>query len=113
MCVLQREFQLFLDCVAQRPGAAQGRVEFPARLESQRAQNVIAVAIALVNGWGSRSRSAGYGPHRERLFAAAGPQPRGCAENALFQVRIGMPWHCSFLPTARSLLALCIINVVY
>src|ERR1700686_2621073 len=91
--VIQRELQVTLEGLAQRARLAHCGEQFPPRLKAESAENVIAVAIALVDRGRSGAGRLGHGPHGERLFAPARPQPRGRTENSLFQIRVGMPRH--------------------
>ena len=68
--------------------AAERGEEFGAGLQAQRAKQVVAVTIALVNGRRGGAGCFGHGTHGERLLAAAGPQSAGGGEDALFQLRI-------------------------
>ena len=70
----------------------EGGKEFDASLYAHGAENIFAVAIALVDG-GSRSAGrAGHAAHGEGFFAAPGPQPAGGVKNALFELQDLVVW---------------------
>src|ERR1035437_5344804 len=111
--VFDGELKVMLECLAEGSGAAEGGKQFAPCLDAQGAENVIAVAVALVYRGRSGPRRLGHSAHGERLFAAARPQPRGRAEDTLFQIRIGMPGHFAPPGNSRELFELRITNVVY
>src|ERR1700680_3835481 len=91
--VFEGELQVTLNGMAQRARLAHCGKHSPPRLKAESAENIVPVAIALVDRGRSSARRLGHGAHGERLFAPACPQPRGRTENSLFQIRVGMPRH--------------------
>src|ERR1017187_4515878 len=98
--VFEGELEVTLERLAEGSGAAEGGKQFAPGLDAQGAENVIAVAVALVYRGRSGAPRLGHSAHGERLLAAARPHPRGRAEDTLFQIRIGMPGQ--FAPTGNS-----------
>ena len=95
VAVMEREFEVALDGLAQGAGAAERGEKFGAGLQAQGFQNVVAVAVAFVDRRSGGAGGFGDGTHGEGLFAAAGPQARGRVENALFQAGIGLTGQCA------------------
>src|SRR6202140_117158 len=91
--VFEGELQVALNGMAQSPRLAHCGKQFAPRLKAESAENVVAVAIALVDRGRSGAGRLGHGAHGERFFAPARPQPRGRTKNSLFQIRVGMPRH--------------------
>jgi hypothetical protein len=93
VAVFERKLEVRLDGLAQRTGFAHCGKQFTPRLKAQSPQNIVAVPVSLVHRGCGGACCLRHGAHGERLFAAARPQPGRCAENSLFQIRIGMPGH--------------------
>ncbi len=93
VAVFKGKVEVTLERLAKRTRPAESGKQLAPGLEAQGTEKVIAVAIALVYRGCSGAGRFGHGAHSERLFAAARPQPRGRTEDALFQIRIGMPRH--------------------
>jgi hypothetical protein len=69
-------------------GAAECSKEFDAGLDAYGSENILAVAIALVECRSGGAGRLGHAPHREGLFSAPVPQPAGGVEDALFELRV-------------------------
>ena len=72
--VLKGELQVSLAGLRQGAGAAELIKEFLAGLQAQGAENVFAVAEALIYGGGGRAGGFGHRAHGERFLAASGSQ---------------------------------------
>src|SRR5882762_1480564 len=68
------ELQVSLAGLRQGAGEADFMEEFLAGLQAQGAENVLAVAEALIHGGGGRAGGFGHRAHGERFLAASGPQ---------------------------------------
>ncbi len=79
--------------LANRAGAAECGEKIFASLGAQGAENIVAVAVALVDRGRRGGGRFGDGAHGEGFLAAAGPQARGSVENLLLQFRVRMPGH--------------------
>jgi hypothetical protein len=71
---LEGELQVRLAGLRQGAGEAELVEEFLAGLQAQGAENVFAVAEALIYGGGGRAGGFGHRAHGERFLAASGPQ---------------------------------------
>ena len=112
MSMPEGKLKVALDGLAKRAGAAEHGEKIFSGLQAESFQDVVAVAVALVDGGGGGAGGLGHGTHGQRLFAAASPQARGGVEDTLFQVGIGMTGQISSTIT-KLLLAQRIVNAVY
>jgi hypothetical protein len=94
--VFESKVEMTLKGFAKSARSTERGKQFATGPDAQGAKNVVAVAVAFVDSWRRRAGRLGYRSHGERFFSAARPQPRGRAENTLFQIGVGMPWQ-SFL----------------
>jgi len=88
--MLKGKLEIILASLSQGARAAETGEEFIACLDAQRAKNIIAIAIALVNRGSGCAGGFGDGSHREGFFSAPGAQPAGGFKNALFKCRISL-----------------------
>jgi hypothetical protein len=72
--VLESELQVNLAGLRQAAGGAELIEELFAGPQAQGAENVFAVAEALIYGGGGSAGGFGHRAHGERFFAASGPQ---------------------------------------
>jgi len=71
--MFEGEFEIALAGLRDGAGAAEDGEEFDASLDADGAENIVAVAIALVDGRSRGARGLGNAAHGECLFAAARP----------------------------------------
>lgn len=90
--MVQGEFEIALDRLAESARVADSGVEFASGFQAEAEEDVVAIAVALIDRGRSRAGRLGDGTHSEGLFAAASPQARGALKDALLQIRIGLPW---------------------
>lgn len=88
--VLEGKFEISLASLRHRAGLSKGGKKLGAGLDTQSAENVVAIAIALVNRGSGCAGGFGDGSHREGFFSAPGAQPAGGFKNALFKCRISL-----------------------
>jgi len=86
--IIQRILEVTLTRLGQSAGAGQRREKFDPRLDTQSAKNVIPVLITLIYRGSSGAGSLGHAAHGQRLFATPRPQPAGCVQYPLFELRI-------------------------
>ena len=91
--VFQSEFQMTLKRLAERARTIENGKQVGSRPNAQGAEDVVTVTVALVNRRRGGTGGLGHRAHGKGLRAAARPQPRRGAENALFQIGIRMPGH--------------------
>ena len=89
--VFESKVEMTLKGFAKSARSTERGKQFATGPDAQGAKNVVAVAVAFVDSWRRRAGRLGYRSHGERFFSAARPQPGRCGENALFEIRVGMP----------------------
>ncbi len=88
--MLEGKFEIVLARLGQGARAAETGEEFIARLDAQRAKNIVAIAIALVNRGSGSAGDLRDGAHSEGFFSTPGAQPAGGFQDALFKCRISL-----------------------
>jgi hypothetical protein len=88
--VLEGKFEISLASLRHRAGLSKGGKKLGAGLETQSAENIVAIAIALVNRGCGGAGSLGDGAHGQGFFSALGPQAAGRFQDALFELGIGL-----------------------
>jgi hypothetical protein len=86
--MLQGILQISLARLGEGSGASEGGKEFDAGLDTQGPEDIVSVVITLVNGGSGGAGCFGNAAHRERSFAAPGPQAAGGIKDALFELGI-------------------------
>lgn len=76
VCIFEGKFQVVLNRIAQVSRGTNGVKQLTSRFNAQRATDIIAIAIALINRWCGCAGSLGHGTHGKRFFAATRPQAR-------------------------------------
>src|ERR1700734_2871991 len=89
--MLKSKLEVAFAGLSDGPGAAEGGEEIDAGLDADRAENIVAVVVALIESRSGGAGRAGDAAHGQRLFAAPRPKPAGGVEDALFELRISLP----------------------
>lgn len=90
MGIFEGIFKIPLTGLDKRPGAGQSGKEFDASVDAQGSENILAVAVTLVDGGRGSTGRLGDATHGEAFLSPAGPEPARGVQYALFKLRIGL-----------------------
>ena len=89
--MLEGKLEIAFAGLSDGSGTAESGKEIDAGLDADRAENVVAVTVSLVEGRSGGAGRPGDAAHGEGCFAAPGPKPAGGVKDALFELGISLP----------------------